>query len=115
MGDDKGNKPRRRRLGSTVGGRPLFARSWPVHGQNGIGEGGAIGALAAIANAVDDALASLGVEVDDAHSSAVEICAGARQVGAGHLKPVQFDYAAAVNAVSMLLAMLHQLFFSDRK
>ena len=46
---------------------------------------------------------------------AAEICAGARQVGAGHLKPVQFDYAAAVNAVSMLLAMLHQLLFSDRK
>jgi carbon-monoxide dehydrogenase large subunit len=38
-------------------------RSWPVHGQNGIGEGGAIGPLAAIANAVNDALASLGVEV----------------------------------------------------
>jgi hypothetical protein len=38
-------------------------RSWPVHGQNGIGEGGAIGPLAAIANAVNDALAPLGVEV----------------------------------------------------
>lgn len=33
-------------------------------GQKGIGEGGAIGPPAAIANAVNDALASLGVEVD---------------------------------------------------
>ena len=33
-------------------------------GQKGIGEGGAIGPPAAIANAVNDALADLGVEVD---------------------------------------------------
>jgi hypothetical protein len=52
---------------------------------------------------------------DDARPSAGEICAGARQVGAGRLKPVQFDYAAAVDAASMLLAMLRQLFFNDRK
>ena len=34
-------------------------------GQKGIGEGGAIGPPAAIANAVNDALADLGVEVDE--------------------------------------------------
>jgi carbon-monoxide dehydrogenase large subunit len=33
-------------------------------GQKGIGEGGAIGPPAAIANAINDALADLGVEVD---------------------------------------------------
>ena len=33
-------------------------------GQKGIGEGGAIGPPAAIANAINDALAPLGVEVD---------------------------------------------------
>jgi carbon-monoxide dehydrogenase large subunit len=34
-------------------------------GQKGIGEGGAIGPPAAIANAVNDALASLGVEITE--------------------------------------------------
>jgi carbon-monoxide dehydrogenase large subunit len=34
-------------------------------GQKGIGEGGAIGPPAAIANAVNDALVSLGVEVNE--------------------------------------------------
>ena len=34
-------------------------------GQKGIGEGGAIGPPAAIANAINDALTDLGVEVDE--------------------------------------------------
>jgi carbon-monoxide dehydrogenase large subunit len=36
-----------------------------MFGQKGIGEGGAIGPPAAIANAVNDALASLGVELTE--------------------------------------------------
>ena len=38
---------------------------WTRFGQKGIGEGGAIGPPAAIANAVNDALAPLGVEVTE--------------------------------------------------
>ncbi|MCK6453299.1 MAG: xanthine dehydrogenase family protein molybdopterin-binding subunit [Alphaproteobacteria bacterium] len=38
---------------------------WTRFGQKGIGEGGAIGPPAAIANAVNDALRDLGVEVDE--------------------------------------------------
>ena len=37
---------------------------WTRFGQKGIGEGGAIGPPAAIANAINDALKDLGVEVD---------------------------------------------------
>jgi carbon-monoxide dehydrogenase large subunit len=36
-----------------------------LHGQKGIGEGGAIGPPAAIANAVNDALAPFGVEITE--------------------------------------------------
>jgi aerobic carbon-monoxide dehydrogenase large subunit len=36
-----------------------------LYGQKGIGEGGAIGPPAAIANAVNDALAPLGVEITE--------------------------------------------------
>jgi carbon-monoxide dehydrogenase large subunit len=38
---------------------------WTRFGQKGIGEGGAIGPPAAIANAVNDALRALGVEVTE--------------------------------------------------
>ena len=38
---------------------------YSLFGQKGIGEGGAIGPPAAVANAVNDALAALGVEVDE--------------------------------------------------
>jgi hypothetical protein len=115
----KGNKPRPRRLGSTVGGRPLFARSWPAHGQNGIGEGGSIGPLAAIANAVNDALASLDVEVDTLPMTPVRQLAKfalARDKSEQAARsPFNLTAPPGVDAVSMLLAMLPQLLFNDRK
>ncbi len=42
---------------------PLSANR--LHGFNGVGEGGTIGAPAAIANAVADALAPLGIEITE--------------------------------------------------
>ena len=47
----------------------------PLHEVNsrGVGEGGMIGAPAALCNAVSDALAHLGVEVDEQHLSPARV------------------------------------------
>ena len=72
-------------------------------GQKGIGEGGAIGPPAAIANAVNDALAPLGVEI-----TALPITPTAhprRPARAGHVKPAPFDLlrpASVADAVTAL-------------
>jgi carbon-monoxide dehydrogenase large subunit len=55
-------------------------------GQKGIGEGGAIGPPAAIANAVNDALASLGAEVDTLPITPGRLLA---KLGLAHDKPEQ--------------------------
>jgi carbon-monoxide dehydrogenase large subunit len=50
-------------------------------GQKGIGEGGAIGPPAAIANAVNDALSGLGIEVDETPISIERLLAKLIAVG----------------------------------
>jgi hypothetical protein len=58
-----------------VGGRLLFARSWPVMARTALAKAVRSGPLAAIANAVNDALASLGVEVDTLPMTPVRLLA----------------------------------------
>jgi carbon-monoxide dehydrogenase large subunit len=48
---------------------------WTTFGQKGIGESGAIGPSAAIVNAINDALAPLGVEVTDLPASPPRVLA----------------------------------------
>ena len=55
-------RPRSPRSGSTTWRPPS---PYTTFGQKGIGEGGAIGPPAAIANAINDALAPLGVEISE--------------------------------------------------
>ena len=61
-------------------------------GQKGIGEGGAIGPPAAIANAVNDALAGLGARVDRLPVTPHRIMAAI--MAAGGMKPAAFVWAA---------------------
>ena len=64
-------------------------------GQKGVGEGGAIGPAAAIANAVNDALHKLGVEICEIPITPrriLEAIAKASQQRAIVMKPVAFDY-----------------------
>ncbi len=68
-------------------------RRYTFFGQKGMGEGGAIAPPAAIANAVNDALAPLGVETAARadHAAAHPRRARARHAS-GEMKPAKFDY-----------------------
>ena len=72
-------------------------------GQKGIGEGGAIGPPAAIANAVNDALAPLGVEITALPITPRRILAAL--LARAHVKPAPFDLlrpASVADAVTAL-------------
>jgi carbon-monoxide dehydrogenase large subunit len=52
-----------------------------ITGAKGIGEGGAIGAPAAVLNAINDALAPFGVEIDEMPATPQRIRAALREAG----------------------------------
>jgi hypothetical protein len=79
-----------RRSGSTTSRRPS---PYTRFGQKGIGEGGAIAPPAAIANAVNDALAALGVEITESPLTAAADRRGARQ--GRQMKACAFEYERA--------------------
>ncbi len=74
-----------------------------MFGQKGIGEGGAIGPPAALANAVNDALAPLGVEMTE-----LPITPHAyRRSIAGAMKPAPFEHARPAD-IAEAMALLHR-------
>ncbi|MEJ1977480.1 MAG: hypothetical protein WDN49_16645 [Acetobacteraceae bacterium] len=85
-------QPRCRCCGSTIWRPPS---PYTRFGQKGIGEGGAIGPPAAIANAVNDALATLGARVDRPADHAAPGDGGS--AGGAGMKPVAFGLAVAAD------------------
>jgi carbon-monoxide dehydrogenase large subunit len=62
-----------------------------ITGAKGLGEGGAIGAPAAVLNAVNDALAPFGVSIDEVPATPQRICAALRAADIRDQKSLMLD------------------------